>query len=136
MASQSTGSFSCLSSMKTAGYWALSIASQKVMKTTLRSVKIFIIDEVSMVSSLNLAHMHLRLEEPFGSNDWFGSKIMLDLLQLQPVNGHPVFENITQKSLQHILGCATSTTSSPLISIKRCQVFSNIGFGMLWLSNC
>ena len=78
-------------------------------KNTLRSVKVFIIDEVSMVSSLNLAH--LRLEELFGSNDWFGSKNMLfvgDLLQLQPVNGHPVFEKITQKSLQHKLGCATS----------------------------
>ena len=54
---------------KTAGYWALSKASQKVMKTTLRSVKVFIIDEVSMVSSLNLAYMHLRLEELFDSND-------------------------------------------------------------------
>ena len=96
---------------KTAGYWALSKASQKVMKTTLRSVKVFIIDEISMVSSLNLAYIHLRLEELFGSNDWFGSKNMLfvgDLLQLQPVNGHPVFEKITQKSLQHKLGCAMS----------------------------
>ena len=64
-----------------------------------------------MVSSLNLAYIHLRLEELFGSNDLFGSKNMLimgDLLQLQPVNGHPVFEKITQKSLQHKLGCATS----------------------------
>ena len=96
---------------KTAGYWALSKASQKVMKTTLRSVKVFIIDKISMVSSLNLAYIHLRLEELFGSNDWFGSKNMLfvgDLLQLQPVNGHPVFEKITQKSLQHKLGCANS----------------------------
>ena len=33
---------------------------------------------------------------------------MGDLLQLQPVNGHLVFEKITQKSLQHKLGCATS----------------------------
>ena len=95
---------------KTAGYWALSKASQKVMKTTLHSVKVFIIDEVSMVSSFNLAYIHLRLEELFGSNDWFGSKNMLFMgdLQLQPVNGHPVFEKITQKSLQHKLGYATS----------------------------
>ena len=80
------------------------------MKTTLRSVKVFIIDEISMVSSLNLAYIHLRLEELFGSNDWFGSKNMLFVgdLQLQPVNGHPVFEKITQKSLQHKLGCSTS----------------------------
>ena len=96
---------------KTAGYWALSKPSQKVMKTTLRSVKVFIIDEIFMVSSLNLAYIHLRLEELFGSNDWFGSKNMLfvgNLLQLQPVNGHPAFEKIIQKSLQHKLGCAMS----------------------------
>ena len=74
-------------------------------------MKIIIVDEVSMVSSLNFAYMHLRLEELFGSHDWFGSKNMLfvgDLLQLQPVNGHPVFEIIPQKSLQYKLGCATS----------------------------
>ena len=96
---------------KAAEYWALPKSSQKVMKTTLRSVKIIIVDEVSMVSSLNFAYMHLRLEELFGSHDWFGSKNMLfvgDLLQLQPVNGHPVFEIIPQKSLQYKLGCATS----------------------------
>jgi len=37
-------------------------------------VKMFIIDEVSMVSSLNLAYMHLRLEELFGGNEWFGAR--------------------------------------------------------------
>jgi len=80
------------------------------MKTTLRSVKLFIIDEVSMISGLNLAYIHLRLEELFGSNDCFASKNMLFMgdLQLHPVNGLPVFEKITQKSLQHKLGCATS----------------------------
>ena len=96
---------------KTAGYWALPPSSQKVMRTTLRSVKIIIVDEVSMVSSLNFAYMHLRLEELFGSQDWFGSKNMLfvgDLLQLQPVNGHPVFEKIAKKSIQYKLGCVTS----------------------------
>ena len=31
-----------------------------------------------------------------------------DLLQLQPVNGLPVFEKITQKSLLYRLGCAAS----------------------------
>ena len=74
---------------KTAGYWSLPKTSQKVMKTSLRNVKTIIIDEVSMVSSLNLAYIHLRLEELFGGNDWFGSQNMLfvgDLLQLQPVN--------------------------------------------------
>ena len=62
------------------------------MKTSLRNVKIIIIDEVSIVSSLNLAYIHLRLDELFGCNDWFSSKNMIfvgDLLQLQPVNGNP-----------------------------------------------
>ena len=42
-----------------------------------------------MVSSLNLAYMHLRLEDLFG-----GRNVLFvgDLLQLQPVNGSPVFE--------------------------------------------
>ena len=31
-----------------------------------------------------------------------------DLLQLQPVNGAPVFEMISKKTLCHKLGCTTS----------------------------
>ena len=92
-------------------YWSLSKTAQKVMKTTLRSVKVIIVDEVSMVSSLVFAYMHLRLNELFGGNDWFGSKNMLfmgDLLQLQPVNGSAVFERVTRKSLQYKLGCAAT----------------------------
>ena len=71
----------------------------------------FIIDEVSMVSSLNLAYMHLRLEELFGGNEWFGARSMLfvgDILQLQPVNGTPIFEKVSQKSLSYKLGCTAS----------------------------
>ena len=45
-------------------HWSLPRSSQKVMKTTLRNVKMIIVDKVSMVSSLNLAYMHLRLEDP------------------------------------------------------------------------
>ena len=95
---------------KTAGYWSLSKASQKVMKTKLRSVILIIVDEISMVSSLTLTYMHLRLEELFGGDDWFGSRNMMFVgdLQLQPVNGNQVFQNITQKALLHKLGCTAS----------------------------
>ena len=96
---------------KTAEYWSLSKASQKVMKTKLHSLKLIIVDEISMVSSLTMTYMHLRLEELFGGDDWFGSRNMMfvgDLLQLQPVNGNPVFQNIAQKALLHKLGCTTS----------------------------
>ena len=98
-------------SSKTASYWSLPKSSQKVMKTTLCNVKLFIIDEISMVSSLNLAYIHMRLEELFGEGEWFGSRNMLfvgDLLQLQPVSGSPVFEKVSTKSLLYQLGCAAS----------------------------
>ena len=54
---------------KTAGYWSLHKCKQKVMKKKLRDVKLIIVDEISMVSSLNIAYMHLRLEELFGRDE-------------------------------------------------------------------
>ena len=90
---------------RAASYWSLPKSSQKVMKTTLHNVKMFIIDEISMVSSLNLSYMHLRLEELFGGNEGL---FVGDLLQLQPVSGTPVFEKISNKSLLFQIGCATS----------------------------
>ena len=72
------------------------------MKASLSKVKMIIIDEVSMVSSLNLAYMYLTLEELFGGSEWFGARNVLfvgDIPQLQPVNGTPVFEKFTQKSV-------------------------------------
>lgn len=79
-----------------ARYWSLSKVVQKVMCTNLRSLKLIITDEASMLSNLNLAYMHLRLEEIFGgsSGEYFGSMNMLivgDILQLPPVTGSPVF---------------------------------------------
>ena len=81
---------------KTAGYWPLSKVAQKVMRTNLRSLKLIITDEVSMLSNLNLAYIHLRLEELFGGSgsEYFGSMNMLfvgDILQLPPVTGSLVF---------------------------------------------
>ena len=84
----------CTHEGKTAEYWSLSKESQKVMKTKLRDVKlIIIVNEVSMLSSINLAYMHLRLEELFGDEDWFGCRNVMfvgDILQLQPVSRNPV----------------------------------------------
>ena len=67
---------------------------------TLKNLKIIIVDEVSMVSNLNLIYLHMRLEDTFGTDEWFGSKNILfvgDLLQLPPVNGRPVFNKISNK---------------------------------------
>ena len=96
---------------KTAGYWPLSKVTQKVMHTNLSRLKLVIIDEVSMLSSLNLAYIHLRLEELFGGSNWFGSMNIMfvgDLLQLPPVNGLPVFCRLTNKAISSKLGCLGS----------------------------
>ena len=92
-------------------YWPLPKPSQKIMRASLSDVKLSIVDEISIVSSINLAFVHTRLEELFGNNEWFGSRNLLfvgDRLQLPPVHGSPVFEKVTTKSLLSQLGCATA----------------------------
>uniref|UniRef100_A0A1X7V6G0 ATP-dependent DNA helicase n=1 Tax=Amphimedon queenslandica TaxID=400682 RepID=A0A1X7V6G0_AMPQE len=42
-----------------ASYWSIPKASHKVMKKELQDLKMVIIDEVSMVSSLNLTYIHM-----------------------------------------------------------------------------
>ena len=84
--------------------------SQKIMRTTFQHVKMFLIDEVSMLSSLNLAYLNC-FEELLGTDNVFGSKDILfvgDLLQLPPVNGTPVFEALTNKVVLTCLGYMTS----------------------------
>uniref|UniRef100_A0A1X7VI11 ATP-dependent DNA helicase n=1 Tax=Amphimedon queenslandica TaxID=400682 RepID=A0A1X7VI11_AMPQE len=96
---------------KTAGYWALNKEAQKRIKMTLKNLKIIIVDEVSMVSNLNLAYLQMRLEDIFGTDEWFGSKNILfvgDLLQLPPVNGRPVFNKICNKLVKTRLGAANA----------------------------
>ena len=44
-----------------------------------------------------LIYIHLRLDELFGGDDWFGSK---NMLQLQPVNGDPVYEKLLRNHQQ------------------------------------
>ena len=64
-----------------------------------------------MLSNLNLAYVHLRLDEIFGRDQWFGGVNVLfvgDVLQLPPVNGAPVFDRLTNKSVASKLGCMTS----------------------------
>ena len=96
---------------KPSTYWPLPKESLKVMRNGFRHVKLIIIDEVSMLSSLTLAYVHLRLEELFGGDQWFGSMNILffgDLLQLPPVNGSMVFQNISNKVIAARLGCVTA----------------------------
>ena len=79
------------------------------MRTNLHSLKLIIIDETSMLSSLNLAYIHLRLEELFSGvdDDYFGSMNMLfvgDILQLPPVTGSLVFSKLCNKLIASRMG--------------------------------
>uniref|UniRef100_A0A1X7TV77 ATP-dependent DNA helicase n=1 Tax=Amphimedon queenslandica TaxID=400682 RepID=A0A1X7TV77_AMPQE len=85
-------------------YCSIPKASHKVMKMDLKMV---IIDEVSMVSSLNLTYIQMRMNDLFKSDEWFGGKNFLfvgDILQLPPVRGEPVFDKVTASTLKCRLG--------------------------------
>ena len=63
-----------------------------------------------MVSSLNLAYIHLRLDEIFVQDECFGGVNVLfvgDIVQLPPVNEAAVSETINNRSITNKLGCMT-----------------------------
>ena len=99
-----------------AGYWKLAKDVLKVIHASLSKLKLLIIDEVSMVSTLNLAYIHLRLDKIFARDECFSGENVLfvgDILQLPPVNGAQMFEKIHKKSITNKLGC--------MMSVNICQ---------------
>ena len=93
---------------KPADYWPL---PKETLRKTFKGLKLVIVDEVSMISSLNLAFMHLRMGELFGTDKWFGSVNTLfvgDLLQLPPVSGGLVFDQLNSKAILSKLGSMTA----------------------------
>ena len=79
-----------------------------MIRSSLSQLLVLIIDEVS---NLNLAYVHLCLDEIFGRDQWFGGVNVLfvwDKLQLPAINGAPVFDTLTNKSVASKLGCMTS----------------------------
>ena len=60
-----------------------------------------------MVSSLNLTYIDMRLNDIFELTEWFGGNNVLfvgDILQLPPVNGSPVFAEVTQAAVKYKIG--------------------------------
>lgn len=62
-------------------YRPLSDEVLQVLKSDLKKVVLFIIDEVSMISNVTLTYIHLRLCEKFDTgedeNGWFGKKYIV-----------------------------------------------------------
>lgn len=83
-------------------YEELSNEAAKVIRDQCDNTILFIFDEVSMVSNVTLAFVHLRLKQVF-RDDIFGGKNVIwfgDLLQLPPVQEDPVFCNINRITLE------------------------------------
>ena len=94
---------------RAAAYWRLGKDSLKVMCRSLSQLCLVIIEEVSMLSNLNLAYVHLRLDEIFGRDQWFGGVNVLFALWETSCNSHPLMEHrCLNKSVAPKLGCMTS----------------------------
>jgi len=57
---------------KPANYNALNAEQLATLCATLRGLKLLVIDEISMVSSLTLLYIHMRLTKVMSNNDLFG----------------------------------------------------------------
>ena len=96
---------------KPANYSRLNQDQLKIIQATLKNLKLLIIDEVSMVSSLTLLFIHMRLTEIMGNDDYFGGLNVVffaDFLQLPPVKGNQPFLPVTFLEAKHRLGSIAS----------------------------
>ncbi|MCP4491608.1 MAG: AAA family ATPase [Gammaproteobacteria bacterium] len=87
-------------------YFKMHHDNLKELRGKLKNLKLIIIDEISMVSSVTLAFIHKRLEEieditgvAFGNHNLI---LFGDMLQLRPVNGDFAFKNMTSKDMRTV----------------------------------
>ena len=88
-------------------YTELRKKSLDQMISVMGNLKTLVIDEISMVSNIMLMYINLRLQEVFGESSFFGGKCVIvfgDLMQLPPVKGQPVFEEVAAKDVQALTG--------------------------------
>jgi len=96
---------------KPADYARLHQEQLTMIRGTLKNLKLLIIDELSMVSSLTLLYIHLRLTEIMSNNEPFGGISIVcfaDFLQLPPVKGNQPFEPVTLREAKQRLGSVSS----------------------------
>jgi len=96
---------------KPADYSPLGQKQLTTLRATLKGLKLLIVDEVSMVSSLTLLFIHLRLTEVMNSDTLFGGISIVffaDLLQLPPVKGNQPFIPVTFLEAEQRLGAIAS----------------------------
>jgi len=92
---------------KPADYNRLDHETLNILRKTLSNLKLLIIDQVSMVSSLVLLFIHLRLTEITANPQLFGSisvVLFADFLQLPPVKGNQPFVLVTHFEAKQRIG--------------------------------
>lgn len=86
-------------------YTRLSDHVLEILRAELEGVVLIVIDEISMVSSMNFMMIHLRLSEIYDCHEKapFGGINILavgDLLQLSPVKGRFIFQKMTDREFK------------------------------------
>ena len=92
---------------KPADYRPLNHDQLTTIRATMRDLKLLIVDEMSMVSSLTLLYIHLGLTEIMCSHELFGGVSVVffaDLLQLPPVKGNQPFIKVTEFEAKQRIG--------------------------------
>jgi hypothetical protein len=92
---------------KPADYSRLNPDQLTTVRNTLKNLKLLIVDEVSMISSLTLLYMHLRLSEIMSCQQLFGGVSVVffaDFLQLPPVKGNQPFVPVSFLEAKQRLG--------------------------------
>lgn len=81
------------------------------IRSTLRNLKLLIVDEVSMVSSITLLYIHMRLAEIMSTDEYVGSISVVffaDFLQLPLVKGNEPFIPVTYLEAKQRIGAIAS----------------------------
>lgn len=92
---------------KPADYHRLNEDQLSTIRLTLRDLKVLVVDEVSMISSLTLLYIHLRLTEIMACQQLFGGISVIffaDLLQLPPVKGNQPFMTVSFTEAKQRIG--------------------------------
>ena len=88
-------------------YEILSDENRDVRRVLFENVKLLIVDEASMVSSIMLATISNRLREITGKTTPFGGMNVVffgDLLQLPPVKAQPIYEELSGYNVRKYFG--------------------------------
>ena len=77
------------------------------IRDSYNDLKLLIVDEISLVNAQLLFQIHMRMKQIFGGKVEFGGKCVVlfgDLLQLPPVTGKNVFEELTSDDINTLVG--------------------------------